>query len=390
MEDSELRDQFEEWAAPLRATRAPDVAALRSRIRRRMARIAAAAGSGLAVLGLVAGLLVAGGLAGNGKPGSTAPQSGAAYYAPPGQPYVFVNSSSTFVNQGDAPTTPAELRNAATGKVVAVLNPVGQGASFTNAVAAPDDRLFVLAQQDNNGTPSFAEVQINASGKAGPLHAILPHLSMPAGTQPESMTVNAAGTRLSFVADASDFLTGNLVVYNLQTGALIGSWPVSNAVGSSQFLGSGDEMVASVGGVDQGQNRLVDTSTAFRPGSSLLADSRPDRAQGFPGSFTQDGNMWVEAAFARLSPDGQAEGDEYLQEFSAATDKQLLKFPIGLASELNGPDFCGVLWTSANGDEVLAQCGTKQVEVVGSHVSKVRLAWILPDNPGASTNTFAW
>jgi putative ABC transport system ATP-binding protein len=87
MRDHELRDPFEEWAEPLRATPAPAVAAPRSWIRRRTARTAAATGFALAVVGLVAGLLVAGGLVGSGKPGGPALQAqGSAYPAPPGQP----------------------------------------------------------------------------------------------------------------------------------------------------------------------------------------------------------------------------------------------------------------------------------------------------------------
>lgn len=395
MEDSELRDQFEEWAGPLRETPAPALTALRSRIRRRTARIAAAAGSGVAVVGLVAGLLVAGGLAGSGKPASPGPQAqgSAKYPAPPGQPYVFVNSSSTFVNQGNAPVTPAELRNAATGKVIKVLRPVGQGTSFAAAAVAPGDRVFVLAQQDGNGTVSFAEVRIGASGKAGALRLVLAGLSMPAGTQPESMTVNAPVTRLSFFAAASDGNGGYLVVYNLQTGTLIGRWLApGNNFASSQFLGYGDELIVSASNVKQGQSRLVDTSAAFRPGSSLLADSRPGPAAagGFPGSFTQDGNMAVVAGPAKLLADGQLGGNELLTEYSPASGKQLRKIPIGLASANNGPYFCGVLWASANGNEVFTQCGTEQLMIAGSHVTRIRLAWLLPSNPSLADNVFAW
>jgi hypothetical protein len=407
MQDDDLRGQFDEWARPLRATQAPAVGALRSRIRRRIARIAAAAGSALAVLGLVAGLLVAGSLAGGHKPGGLVPQAqgSAKYPAPPGQPYVFVNSSATFANQGDAPTTPAELKNAATGKVIKVLKPVGKGVSFTNAAAAPGDRAFVLAQQDSDGTLSFAEIRISASGKPGPLSLVMqyPHvcvtvgpcvpvLSLSAGTQAESMTVNAPVTRLSFYALAPNGLGGSLVVYNLQTGTLIGSWPVGgNDVAGSQFLGYGNELLVSVGNVDGGDNRLVDTSTAFRRGSSLLADSRPDLADagGFPGSFTQDDNLSVFAAMGGVT-DGQPAGDEYLMEYSPASSKPLWKIPIGLASNTTGPYFCGVLWASANGNEVLTQCGTRQLKIVGGHASVIRLAWLLPANSSVGLSEFAW
>jgi hypothetical protein len=111
----------------------------------------------------VAGLLVAGGVVGSAQPGGPALQAqGSAYPAPFGQPYVFVNSSATFVNVGNISATPAEPKNAATGKVVKVLWPVGRGVSFSAAAAAPGDRLLVLAQQDSDGTLSFAEVRISS------------------------------------------------------------------------------------------------------------------------------------------------------------------------------------------------------------------------------------
>jgi hypothetical protein len=413
MQDQELRELFDTWARPLRATPPPDIATLRRRAaRRKTAWLATTAGTGLAVAGVLAGFLASGIIP--SRPAAKAGHGGlprsAAYAAPPGQPYVFVNSSATFANQGSGPTTPAELRNAATGKVVKVLRPVGQGASFANAAAAPGDRAFVLAQRNSDGTLSLAEIRISASGKPGPLRLIwrypyvcvavgpcVPSLTLPAGTQPENMSVNAAGTRVSFLAATPNGLGGSLVVYNLQTGTLIGRWPASNGIGFAQFLGTGDELVASVGGVDKGRDRLVDTSTAFRPGSSLLADSRPAQTDGFPGSFTQDGNVWMNTNYGQLGGAGvqpyggpAATGNEVLIEYTARSGKPLRKFLIGPASALQGPHFCGVLWASANGGEMLTQCGTRQLEITGSHVTRVKLAWLLPSNTGFDTSTFAW
>ena len=395
MQDSDLRDQFEEWLGPLRQIGAPSVAALRSRIRRRTARIAAAAGSALAVIGLVAGLLVAGGLVGSAKQSGPAWQpQGSAYPAPPGLPYVFVNNSSTFVNGGGVTATPAELRNAATGKVVAVLWPIGHGTSFTAAAAAPGDRLFVLAQQDSDGTLSFAEIRIGSSGKPGALSQVLPDLPTPPGAQVVSMVVNAPGTRLSFITAASSSNgptgpSGRLAVYNLQTGTLIGSWPIafsSNA--SSQFLGDGNNLLASIGTVEHGRDFLVDTTTPFRRGSSLLADSRPYGVGGAfeiggyaePGALTQDGNMGLDAVING--------GRVLLVEYSAASGKVLRNIPIGSSGTAEGPYFCGVLWASENGHEVWTQCGTRQLVIVGGHATQIRLAWLLPTTSGAGE--FAW
>lgn len=385
MEDEELRIRFDEWTRPLRAAAVPEVGALRRRIRRRMARLAAAVGAALAVIGVVAGSLVASGRTGllTHHTPPLGPSGSAKYLAPPGQPYVFVNSSDTFVNVGNIPTTPAEIKDAATGKVIKVLRPIGQGTNFTGAAAVPGDRAFVLAQQDSNDTTSFVEIRIGASGTAGALRPVLPGVSLPAGIQLQNLTVNASITRLSFVTFPQYGPGGgSLVVYNLLAGTLIGSWSFTgNNFANSQFVGYGNELVASFSSVGQGQIRLVDTSAAFRPGSSLLADSRPGPAGDVPGYLTQNGNM-------SLVPEPPNSGPVLLMEYSAA-GKLLRKLPMGQASGTNGPYFCGVLWASANGGELFTQCGTEQLIIIGSHVTRVRLAWLLPSDAGSS-GTFAW
>ncbi|MGB6456008.1 MAG: hypothetical protein WBH47_16170 [Streptosporangiaceae bacterium] len=393
MQDHELRDLFEEWAKPLRVTPAPAVAALRSRIRRRTARKVAGAGLALAVVGLVAGVLVAGGVVGSGKPGGTAfVAQGSAYPAPPGQPYVFVNSSSTFVNVADLQPTPAELRNAATGQVVKVLQPIRRGVSFSAAAVAPGDRLFVLAQQDSDGTLSFAEIRIGASGNPGALRQVLPDLPLPPGMQVVSMAVDAPATRLSFITGASSPYgptgpSGSLVVYNLQTGTLIGSWPIAfNSGASSQFLGYGNNLVASIDTVERGQDFLVDTTAPFPPGSSLPADSRPyagGSSQTFEaGDFSQDGSIGMDTVVGNA-------GRAFLVEYSAASGKVLRSIPIGPAGVCGEEYFCGVLWASPNGHEVWTQFGTRQAVIVGGHATQVKLAWLLPTvTPLGSV--FAW
>jgi len=274
--------------------------------------------------------------------------------------------------------------NAATGKVVKVLRPVRRGVSFSAAAAAPGDRLFVLAQQDSDGTLSFAEIRIGASGKPGALRQVLPDLPASPGMQVVSMVVNAPGTRLSFTTAASNYGPsgpgGSLEVYNLQTGTLIGSWPIAFDTGaSSQFLGYGNNLVASVDTVERGHYLLVDTTTPFRPGSSLLADSRPYGVSGSFETFTQDGNIGMGYGINR--------GRALLVEYSAASGKVLRNIPIGSAKE--GPNFCGVLWASANGHEVLTQFGTRQAVIVGGHATQIRLAWILP-TVTPSGSVFTW
>jgi hypothetical protein len=200
------------------------------------------------------------------------------------------------------------------------------------------------------------------------------------------MVVNATGTRLSFITAPSNSYrpsgpAGRLEVYNLQTGTLIGSWPIAFGSGAnSQFLGYGNNLVASIDAVEQGHNLRVDTTTPFSPGSSLHADSRP-YVGGASETFTQDGNIGMEFVISR--------GRLLLEEYAAASGKALLSIPIGSASDTNGQYFCGVLWASANGHEVWTQCGTRQLVIVGGHATKIRLAWLLPTNtPDGSV--FAW
>jgi len=152
-------------------------------------------------------------------------------------------------------------------------------------------------------------------------------------------------------------------IYNLQTGTLIGSWPIDISGASFQFLGDGNNLVASIGTVERGQDRLVDTTTPFRPGSSLLADSRPYGAGGIFGTFTQDGNIGMDFVNHR--------GRVLLVEYSAASGKVLRNIPIGPSSATDGPYCCGVLWASANGHEVWTQCGTRQLVIVGGHATQI-------------------
>lgn len=194
------------------------------------------------------------------------------------------------------------------------------------------------------------------------------------------------GSRLSFWTSAPtnngpSGPRGSLAVYNLQTGTLIGSWPVAFGSGaSSQFLGDGNTMVASIDTVKRGQDRLVDTTTAFRPGSSLLADSRRYRVGGPGDTFTQDGNVGMYFV--------NSLGRAVVVEYSARSGKVLWKIPAGSSSAEDGAHYCGVLWASANGHELWTQCGTRQLVVVGGHATQVRLAWLMPATSEASE--FAW
>jgi hypothetical protein len=402
MQDQELRDQFDEWAEPLRATPAPAVAALHSRIRRRTARIAAAAASVLAVVGVAVGSLAVSSSPGSRTHGPASHQAqqawrgglwgSAKYPAPPGQPYVFVNSSATFEVPA-AHSAPAEIRNAATGQVVKVLHPLGPGAVFTSAIAAQGDRQFLLAEQENSGATRFDRVTIGPGGAPVTLSRVLPGVSLPSGAQPFGLTVNAAATRMAFNVSSPAGPSGTLMVYNLTTGALIGRWRTDSYrdVGTTvesfqalpQFVGTGNELaVLWPSAHGPGQLREVNATKPFAAGSAMLADSRPDPVRsGTPGLLTQDGTVALVAS-------RQAD-NEFLTESAASSGNLLRKIRIGPAKAENGPYYCGVLWASANGADLLTQCGSEQQAITNGHAMRVKLPWLMA-NSGLAEDTFAW
>jgi hypothetical protein len=66
---------------------------------------------------------------------------------------------------------------------------------------------------------------------------------------------------------------------------------------------------------------------------------------------------------------------EVLQEFSARSGRLLRTVPIGIArAQQYSPDFCGVLWASPCGRDLLTQCGTRQQAVADGKATRVKLA----------------
>jgi hypothetical protein len=377
MNDLELRRQFDRWAEPIRTATPPPVTVIRSRARRRTARLAAATGSALAVTGIAAGL-VATGFTGTALPARPGPWGSGRYPAPAGAPYVFVNT-----NAAGAPV----IRDAATGNVLKVLQLPGL-VTFTGAVAAANDRVFVLAQQGAGDRITFDEVRISAGGSAIRLRPILPGVSLP-GNGIYGMSVNPAGTRLAMnLVPAGGAGPSSLRVYDLASGALIGSWPeATTGLVGLEYWPTRDGLVISVPGATRppGRLRLLDTARPFRAGSALLADSRPDPAlPGYKtGAVTADGSMALNVTAVR--------GVMQLQEFSTASGSLLRTTPIGsMAALRNSPYYCGVLWASANGHDVLTQCGNRQQELVGGAVTQVRLAFRLLAPMDGNIETFAW
>ncbi len=376
MNDVEFREQFDEWAAPLRASTPPALAVIRRRARRRSARIAGATASVLAVAVLIGVVVSVGGPAAPVPPAGSAFWGSAAYPAPPGQPYVLVNESAS---------GPAELRDMATGTVAGVVQPEGKGAMFTALAAAPGDRLFVLAWQDRAGDVGFDEIQIEAPGTPVRMAQRIRRLPILAlhGAQVYGMAVNPAGTRLVFTTTPlGGTAPGTLHAYNLVSGTLIGRWPGTGIV-NLDYWPTADQLAIHTGA--RTGLRILNTDSRFPAGSSLAADTRPDPdVRGYDrGAFTADGSMTMNVR--------QAGSQMQVQMSSSASGRLVRTIPIGSARALqDSPNFCGVLWASANGRDLLTQCGARQQEVVDGRVTPAKLAWTLLAQQDGAIGTFAW
>ncbi|HXB50349.1 MAG TPA: hypothetical protein VNW50_21525 [Streptosporangiaceae bacterium] len=381
MNDVDLREQFHNWAAPLRAAAAPEFAGIRRRARRRTARLAALAGGTAAAIA-VAVSLVGGVLTGpaGGPDHVSHPASfwGQSRYPAPGQaPYVFIN--------GSASGSPM-IGDAASGRIAGRLATVGTRGIFGAAAVTSNDRLFVLAQQSEADRITFAEARITPSGSVL-LRRILPGISV-AASQIYGMTVNPAGTRLVLNTwPAGRTGAGKLLVYDLTAGTLVDSWPENHTgVVTFQYWPTADRLALywqDSGSLAYSGLRILNTAVRSA-GPSLAAATQPgpDLRGYHRGAFTADGSVAL-----NMIQSGSA---EVLQEFSARSGALLRTIPIGTArAQQDSPDFCGVLWASADGRELLTQCGRRQQEVVNGTVTRVKLAWnfLAPQTP---VTTFAW
>jgi hypothetical protein len=381
MNDVDLRDQFRDWAAPLRAAVAPDFTVIRRRARRRTARLAALAAGTVAAIAIAASLaggVLTGPAGGPGHVSQPASFWGRSRYPAPRQaPYVFINSSAS---------GPAMIGQAATGHIASRLATVGTQGIIGAVAVTSNDRLFVLAQQSDADRITFAEARISRSGSVH-LRRILPGLSVPA-SQVYGMTVNPAGTRLVLNTwPAGRPGAGTLLVYDLTAGTLIDSWPESRTgIVSFQYWPTADRLALywQYSG-SQAYSGLRILNTAVRSaGPSLAAATRPgpDLRGYHSGALTADGSVAL-----NVSQSGSA---EVLQEFSAGSGALLRTIPIGTArAQQDGPDFCGVLWARADGRDLLTQCGARQQEVANGKVTRVKLAWnfLAPQTP---VTTVAW
>jgi hypothetical protein len=390
MRDDELRERFTEWAGPLRAAVPPPLAVIKRRRRRRTTQRAAAAGGALAAV--TAGVIF---LAAWPSP---APRP-----APPVSPYLAAPLPAPDAGPGTAPyfiTLDAGNRQPATvssarGEVLGQVLPPAPGLTLTWVAAAGDDRTFAFAARDRAGQTTFWELRLSAAGRPGKLTRLpVPPL---AGGQVTGLALSADGSALAIASSTGPSGQGpRLEVASLAT-RTVRTWSAVTGQVSMLSWAGDDELafywlradpVTSVPRPGSGV-RLLD---ATRPPGSPLAASRllvaddvtVHRSAGITG--------------ARITPDGRAvlltlhpaprHGLFRIVRFSAATGK--LEQVI-LSSPGDSLGYCGVTWTSASGDRLLAQCGIAQT--VRSDHGTTRPAnqtWSIPGSTATRPTSFAW
>jgi hypothetical protein len=378
MNDLELREQFAQWSAPLRAASPPSVRAIRRRVRRRRARVAGAAGAAACVLaGLVTALLSASGSIGSLPPQRRPPVTpgpGPAdifghgrYPAPKTGPYLVLN----YYGRGFL-----RVIDAADGQVLG-----RQVAAFTDITPEASGRTFIgLA----NG---FEQISVRA-GRVS-MKTIMPGVTIPPQYQPYGMSVNPQGTRLAVsVAPDGIIAPSWLYVFNLTTGAVVDKLNEGSSTVSLQYWPSATRLAfsyANNNGPAGNGLRILNTSAAVKAGSSLVAASTLDaRLQRFArAQLSADGSAAIE-----VGQDGSA---AVLTEYSVSTGRLLHAVTIGTGGALTqSPNVCGVLWASANGADLLTQCGTRQFEIIDGRATSSRFAAEIPQSAVGWADSFAW
>ncbi len=405
MQDQELRERFAEWARPLQDTVPPPVAVIRTRARRRVIRRGAAGAVTLAAAGVAAGLVIGGlpgagashpapaapggptpaAIPGNTIHGSNVPDNTAPVgtlstrTVPPGSPYLVELSDSG-----------ADIMNAATGTLIQTAVAPVSGYGFNWVAATPGDREFVLAAQ----TPSlsstrFYVLRLTASGQMAGLTPV----SGAAGVTGYiyGMAVSPDGTELA-VATAPQSSTPTSRVWVVGLGAAGGARQWTSGAGLVNTLSFARDSrlgftwepgdAGPTGGGSQFRTLRVNSvqagGTGSLTGDSALTVNSADAGQG--GQVTADGSTVLAV--------GQEHGKDTLEEFSAASGQLQDSIPLADATI----QFCGVLWASADGSEVLTQCGTTQAWVAGGQAIGVKLGVTIPvpDSQVNWANTFAW
>ena len=393
MQDEDLREQFSEWARPLRAAVPPPVSVIRGRARRRTARVAAACLTAVAVL-VAGGVLSARELAVQ-APARQVPAAlprlgqlpapdagaGAAPY------YVAVNSDGRSASVWDAAT------GKGLGTIAAPTETAGHGSryltSFTVIAAAGDDRTFVLAATAGTSRQQalpvwLFEVRLAADGSPGPLRP----LSFPRQEQGavghsyqniSSIALTADGTELAIATNRTTSGDQNgpadIEVVTLATGATRTWTSTPQAIGSLSWAGDSTLAYACDGVC------VLDTTA---PGDAL-SQSRVL----IPWSTRYHGLQGLQ--WPMITPDGSAiyvamesgPGSIGLVEFSARTGRPLREV---IQPQNTDGGFCGTLWSDPSGQHLTAACGwgTRTGTIDNGRFTLVRN--LPPRDPGLVSN----
>jgi hypothetical protein len=373
MNDLKLREQFAQWAAPLRAAPAPDLTAIRRRVRRRRARTFAAAGAAAcAAAVLVIAMISAGGRTGSPpRRHAVAPPDydfgHGRYPAPTTAPYIVLN----YYGRGYLTVV-----DAADGRVLG-----REAGPFTDVTPEADGRTFIALAR------SFEQISVRAGRLS--MRTLMRGVTLPRLYQPYGMSVNPEGTLLSVTAVPNGIIAPSwLYVFNLLTGAVVDKLNEGSSTVTLQYWPSDTRLAFSYvndnGSAGNGL-RVLDTSTAVAAGSSLIAASALEpHAQRFAqAQLSADGSTAIEV--------GQSGSDAVLKEYSVATGRLAYATTIGTGGALTqSPDVCGVLWASANGADLLTQCGTRQLEVVDGRATPAKLAAVIAQSQVGWADSFAW
>jgi hypothetical protein len=385
MNDIDLRNSFDQWAAPLRAATPPPVTAIRHRARRRTVRLAAATGTVLAVAGLIAAATAASVASRSAPHRAPAAHGGSRYLAgrqlpsdatPADVPY-FVTASGSASQVLVWNETTGEQTGLVTMPAKRTPGHARYPTMITAIAAAGDDRTFVLALVPSPPvttaitTPEptwIYELRLTATGHPQSLRQV-PVRGLDTGVTGNvnravaAIAISADGTRLAVAVDGNrgdQNRRSSIVVVDLRTGAQR-SWTSAGPDALTWLSWSGDARLAFA---DNGNNaglRLLDTAA----GGTLDQASRQVIAwkTTYHGAssvqwpvISQDGRT----AFATMEQG--ARGLELVQ-FDARTGRpaNLLLGPSAVAAN----SYCGPLWVSGNGQSLIATCswGTDEVAI---------------------------
>lgn len=383
----------------------------------------APAGAAIAVFVLVVGVVVV--VSQHSRRSVPAPSSAVAPYVTSGQvPPYFVALAAT----GAAGQSPAyaEVHATADGRRLAIVRPSVPGGTIVAVTAAADDRTFVLAEQplakrsaQHDQPCLFYLLKLGPAGQVGS-PAELP-MSLTAGTTLRGLALSPDGRRLAVATQPTGVAAvPSLTVYTVddgaahtwtapQPGATIGvepddaralSWTADGRGLAFDWITNGTTLAL----------RLLDVGASR---ADLLAASRQVVSWNLPGGLTQPvlpggtatGALFRPTGDAVITPDGSAvvtaaeQGETKLvgntvtwvatrtavQEYSVSTGKLLRTF--GVAKTKPASFRCGVLWSSAAGDVVIAlTTGGRVAVITGHHVVRLnRPPSVLPGNADAGT-----